>query len=177
MHFSNLATFTTLLFTTQHVSALNGARIWTHFYPACSVDGITPGYSSLMSPQADIRSGVCHEVPTPLSDDAKVSSLSVDAEALIAEAGTHCNVTVHEVPGCIDPPLVTASIRDGRAHSGCVERNFVTYSAVWVRLDCGQAKEELPSAGSDGEGEFQEQEEPRFVKRDSVVRRRMSYYA
>lgn len=53
----------------------------------------------------------------------------------------------------------------------------MTYSAVWVRLDCGQAKEELPSAGSDGEGEFQEQEEPRFFKRDSVVRRRMSYYA
>ncbi|KAJ9250870.1 hypothetical protein DTO195F2_8023 [Paecilomyces variotii] len=175
MHFSNLATLTTILFTTQHAFALNGARIWTHFYPQCSVDGITPGYSTLTSPRTDIRSGVCHEVTTPLSDDSKVASISIDAETLISESGTHCNVTVHEVPGCVDEPLITASIRDGKAHSGCVERNFVTYSAVWVQLDCGAAKEKLPRVNSGNNEEFEVARFP--TRRDSVVRRRMSYYA
>jgi hypothetical protein len=117
-------------------------------------------------------------VDTPLRDDSKVDYLSVDAELLIIEPGTQCNVTVHEVPGCDDPPLLQTPLQNGLAHSDCVERNFITYTAVWVRLDCGQVQEALPRPTAVTRLS-KEPEMPRFqsvVRRDNVVRRKIVYH-
>jgi hypothetical protein len=46
---------------------------------------------------------------------------------------------VHEVAGCIDPPLIEAPIKNRDAQSECTPRNFVAFDDVWVRLDCAEA--------------------------------------
>lgn len=143
-------TTTTLLFLllfSHHAlsiptTTITGARIWTHFYPSCSTSS-SFSEAGLTPPLVDVLAGTCTEVTTPSPDSDQVDYISIDAELVVVaqpSQSQQCNVTVHEVPGCVDPPLIEAPVRDDRrATSGCAERNFKAYSAVWVRLDCAEA--------------------------------------
>lgn len=71
--------------------------------------------------------------------------MAVELELLNVTPFQQCNVTLHEVAGCIDEALLTAPVKDRRARSGCTERNFGAWSDVWVQLDC----EEEGTGGSE----------------------------
>jgi hypothetical protein len=75
--------------------------------------------------------------------------MSFDAEVKVE--GTRpetCRIAIHEVPGCVDPPLLEEEVKHGFASSDCVPRNFVSYNQVWVRLDCEEEKDgEVQSSG------------------------------
>lgn len=141
----------TLLSTPIH--AATTARVWTHFYPSC------PGqpFADLASyenyeetaPSQDVIIGQCANVGVPSYEHNLVSALSVDAELLSREqgspfpdTGSNCNITVHEVPECIDPPLITKELRNGVEVSGCESRRFAAYSEVWLQLVCDDEGQE-----------------------------------
>ncbi|KAL2004129.1 hypothetical protein VTN02DRAFT_6593 [Thermoascus thermophilus] len=181
MHLSNLLALTTttttlLLLLPISVSAtLTAARIQIHFYPSCSSEaGLPPPVDDNSSPTVDVRAGACAEVTTPSRDPDKVDYLSLDAELLpLAGDPRPCNATVHEVPGCVDPPLVVAPFLGRRASSECQERNFRAYSSVWVRLDCvdggaGAGAGSRTGAGAAGPTAAYR----RLVRRGDAVRRR-----
>ncbi|KAF7166490.1 hypothetical protein CNMCM6106_002301 [Aspergillus hiratsukae] len=67
-----------------------------------------------------------------------VTHMSFDAEVEVdvTSSAEKCTIAVHEVPGCVDPPLLQEEVEHGFASSDCVPRNFVSYNQVWVRLDC-----------------------------------------
>ncbi|KAJ5162802.1 uncharacterized protein N7500_004632 [Penicillium coprophilum] len=128
------------------VQAQSIARVWTHFYPSC------PGepFSNLdtyenhqeSAPSQDITVDSCTSFAVPSYGRNLVSAISVDAELLsnghdvpYLEGGSGCNITVHEVPGCIDPPLITKEIRNGVEVSQCEPRQLA-YTQVWVKLVC-----------------------------------------
>lgn len=66
--------------------------------------------------------------------------MSFDAEVEVTDSAKKCTIAVHEVPGCVDPPLLEEEVEHGFASSDCVPRNFVSYNQVWVRLDCEDAE-------------------------------------
>ncbi|KAJ5774685.1 hypothetical protein N7457_009581 [Penicillium paradoxum] len=128
-----------LLSSTIHAQTI--ARVWTHFYPNCPGQPFTnlDTYENYheSSPSQDITVGSCKNFPVPSYERSLVSAISVDAELLshnhdlpFLEGGSGCNITVHEVPGCIDPPLISQEIRNGVEISQCEPRHFVAYSQV-----------------------------------------------
>lgn len=144
MH-SSLATLF-LLSTPIHANTI--ARVWTHFYPNC------PGepFSSLDTyenyeetpPAEEITIGSCANIGVPSYEHNLVSAISVDAELVSHEKGhpyppedgPNCNITVHEVPSCIDPPLITKELHNGVEVSDCKPRQFAAYNQVWIKLVC-----------------------------------------
>ncbi|KAJ5834224.1 hypothetical protein N7447_000250 [Penicillium robsamsonii] len=133
-----------LLSSTVHAQTI--ARVWTHFYPNCPGEPFSKldtyeNYQESTPPQ-DITVDICTSFAVPSAERSLVSAISVDAELLshnhdlpFLEGGSGCNVTVHEVPGCIDPALITKEVRDGVEVSQCEVRQIV-YTQVWVKLVC-----------------------------------------
>jgi hypothetical protein len=66
--------------------------------------------------------------------------MSFDAEVEVTGAEAQkCTIAIHEVPDCVDPPLLQTEVEYGYASSACVSRNF-SYNQVWVRLDCEEGE-------------------------------------
>ncbi|CAI7626766.1 unnamed protein product [Penicillium viridicatum] len=129
-----------LLSSTIHAQSI--ARVWTHFYPNCPGEAFTKldTYENyhVSGPSQDITIDSCKSFAVPSYEHNLVSAISVDAELLshnhdlpFLEGGSGCNITVHEVPGCIDPPLISKEIRNGVEVSQCEPRH-----QVWVNLVC-----------------------------------------
>jgi hypothetical protein len=130
-----------------------GARIWTHFYEECPEELASQNDTSFSSqPSAaatmgtitatvltssvDVRAGQCVAVPINSTEKAEAGSISIESKLTIVQPFQTCNVTVHEVPDCVDPPLIIAPVMNSVAKSECVPRNFRSFNDVWVRLDC-----------------------------------------
>lgn len=145
----SLATsFISLSLLSGAVHAQSIARVWTHFYPNCPGETFSKldTYEDYQEsgPSQDITLDSCKSFPVPSYEHNLVSAISVDAELLthnhdlpFLEGGSGCNISVHEVPGCIDPPLINKEIRNGVEVSHCVPRQLVAYSQVWVNFVCG----------------------------------------
>ena len=152
---------TTLLLSTP-IHAATTARVWAHFYPSCPGDafsdlGTYENYQET-APSADVTVGNCANIAVPSYEHNLVSSISVDAELLSHEKGhpfppeehPDCNITVHEVPECVDPPLLNRELHNGVEVSQCKARNFAAYSEVWVQLSCNdKARESLEDQAVD----------------------------
>lgn len=92
--------------------------------------------ANIRSPAVDIKAGECVSVPnvTPRNVDSR--SVSVEVGVSSTTPYDRCNITLHEVPGCIDEPLVEADVVAFSARTPCVSRNFAAFDYVWVRLEC-----------------------------------------
>ncbi|KAJ5711320.1 hypothetical protein N7488_005476 [Penicillium malachiteum] len=142
------STLSTLLLLSTPIHATITARVWTHFYPSCPgepfADLTTYENYEETAPSKDITAGQCIQIGVPSYEHNLVSALSVDAEILSQEKGhpfppenaPNCNITVHEVPECIEDPLINNELHNGVEVSSCHERNFAAYSDVWVKLVC-----------------------------------------
>ncbi|CAP74192.1 hypothetical protein E8E15_009829 [Penicillium rubens] len=150
-----------LLSGTVHAESI--ARVWTHFYPNCPGEAFsnldTYEKYHVSGPSQNITQGSCKSFSVPSYEKNLVDAISVDAELLsndhdlpFLSGGSGCNITVHEVPECIDPPLISKEIRDGVAISQCASRQFVAYSQVWVNLVCDSDSplhnENIPTHGA-----------------------------
>lgn len=135
----------TLLSTPIH--AATTARVWTHFYPSCPGQPFADlaSYENYeeVAPAKDVTIGQCANIGVPSYEHSLVSAISVDAELLshingdpFSEGPANCNITVHEVPECVDPPLITKEISHGVEVSQCESRRFAAYSEVWLQLVC-----------------------------------------
>ncbi|PYI29862.1 hypothetical protein BP00DRAFT_223942 [Aspergillus indologenus CBS 114.80] len=82
----------------------------------------------------DVYSGTCQAFPVGRRYNA--DAISFNAEALYTGPYDKCNVTLHEVPGCVDAPLVEVPIQDGSAAATCTEREFHSLSQMWILLHC-----------------------------------------
>ncbi|CEO59362.1 hypothetical protein PMG11_04039 [Penicillium brasilianum] len=151
------STLTNILFLSTPIHAGITARVWAHFYPNC------PGepFSNLdtyenyeeTAPSLVITTGMCANVGVPSYEHNLVSAISVDAELLSQDSGRpyppqtgpRCNITVHEVPECIDPPLINKELSQGVEISQCEPRSFAAYSEIWLQLVCDDKNEESPS--------------------------------
>ncbi|KAJ6109160.1 hypothetical protein N7486_001394 [Penicillium sp. IBT 16267x] len=142
------STLTTLILLSTPIHAATTARIWTHFYPSCPGEPFTDlstyeNYEETV-PTTEISAGICTQVGVPSYEHNLVSAISIDAELLSNEKGhsfppedgPSCNITIHEVPECIDEPLLNKELHNGVEVSECHERNFAAYSDVWVQLVC-----------------------------------------
>lgn len=143
----SLASIISLSLLSSTVSAQITARVWTHFYPNCPGDAFSKldTYENYQesAPSQDITINSCKSFAVPSYEHSIVSAISVDAELLshdhdlpFLEGGSGCNITIHEVPQCIDPPLISKEIRNGVEISQCEKRQFAAYSQVWVNLVC-----------------------------------------
>jgi hypothetical protein len=123
--------------------------VWTHFYPNCPGDPFSKldTYENYQetAPSQDITINSCKNIAVPSYERSLVSAISVDAELLshnhdlpFLEGGSGCNVTIHEVPECIDPPLISKEIRNGVEVSQCEQRQFAAYTQVWINLVCDE---------------------------------------
>lgn len=149
----------TLLSTPIH--AATTARVWTHFYPSCPGDPFADlaSYENYeeVAPSKDVTVGQCADIGVPSYEHSLVSAISVDAELLshingspFSSGPSNCNITVHEVPECVDPPLITKEIRHGVEVSQCESRRFAAYSEVWLQLVCDdEGIESLEEQGED----------------------------
>ncbi|KAJ6120876.1 hypothetical protein N7523_005156 [Penicillium sp. IBT 18751x] len=151
----------TLALLTTPIYAATSARVWAHFYPSCPGDPFSDlatyeNYEETI-PSIDIKEGECANIGVPSYEHNLVSSISVDAELLsrthngyFSSDTTNCNITVHEVPECVEPPLIVQEIHNGVEISECEARRFAAFSEVWLRLVCDDAgKESLENQGQD----------------------------
>ncbi|KAK5678389.1 hypothetical protein LTS12_029408 [Elasticomyces elasticus] len=65
-----------------------------------------------------------------------VDHISIDADVFWSEPFDRCNITVHEIPNCMDPPLIEKEIQHRKGVSECAERRFAPFDQVWVKLNC-----------------------------------------
>ncbi|RHZ61974.1 hypothetical protein CDV55_106863 [Aspergillus turcosus] len=150
MHFTNhLLALLPILTVSLASPPTARARIWAEFFPSCPINRIHPASAPDHLPHEEFISalnlspGTCAPIYVPLSYGAEVTHMSFDAEVEVDATGPEaekCTISVHEVPGCVDPPLLEEEVEHGFASSDCVPRNFVSYNQVWVRLDCEDAK-------------------------------------
>ncbi|KAJ5167096.1 uncharacterized protein N7482_005877 [Penicillium canariense] len=154
-------TLTTLFLLSTPIHAGITARVWAHFYPNCPGEPFTnldtyENYEETTASQV-ITAGMCADIGVPSYEHNLVSAISVDAELLpqqpalsFPESGPSCNITVHQVPECIDPPLITNELRNGVEVSQCASRSFAAYSQVWLLLVCNpQVEESLEEQAQD----------------------------
>ncbi|OKL63731.1 hypothetical protein UA08_00906 [Talaromyces atroroseus] len=94
--------------------------------------------TTIRSPAVNITQGQCQPVHIATSTHLNSRSVSVEAELINVLPFQQCNITVHEVAGCIDPPLVVAPVKNRDARSACKPRNFDAFDDVWVKLDCSE---------------------------------------
>ncbi|KAJ5147041.1 hypothetical protein N7526_000393 [Penicillium atrosanguineum] len=136
----------------MHSSILTFALLTTPIYAATTALGSL--FSDLATyenyeetaPSIDIKVGECTNIGVPSYEHNLVSAISVDAELLSREHNnyfssdsTNCNITVHEVPECVEPPLIVKEIRNGVEVSECEPRRFAAFSEVWLQLVCDNA--------------------------------------
>ena len=91
------------------------------------------------SHELDLKAGTCQGVAISSLPDhhiQKVDHVSVDAELFWSEPFDRCNITVHEVPGCVDPPIIKKGIQHRVGVSECAKRKFSPFNQVWLKLDC-----------------------------------------
>ena len=91
------------------------------------------------SNEFDVQSGTCQSISIDSLPDSRIQNVdhvSVDAEIFWSEPFDKCNITVHEVPGCVDPPVIQKEIRHRVGVSECAQRRFSPFDQVWVKLDC-----------------------------------------
>ena len=169
------STLSTLVLLSTPIHAVTTARVWTHFYPSCPgspfADLDTYENYEETAPSKDITAGQCIQIGVPSYEHNLVSAISVDAEILSHERGhpyppsdaPNCNITIHEVPECIEKPLVSQELHNGVEVGQCHERNFVAYSDIWVQLVCPDAAEEEAEALPK-----QQQDTPRIDETSSV---------
>ncbi|EAW07462.1 uncharacterized protein ACLA_021760 [Aspergillus clavatus NRRL 1] len=157
---SNITQFLALLPLLTHtplVSALTTARLWAQFYPRCPSTPSYPFDGHKLHEEyisaVNIYPDTCASVFVPLSYAPEVTHLSIAAE--LAEPGTKCTIAVHEVPGCVDQPLIEEEVRRGVGLSACKARNFISYNQVWVKMECVEDNDEEES-----ESDSQEQPVP-----------------
>lgn len=129
------------------IHAATTARVWTHFYPSCPGQPFTDlasyeNYEQVV-PAKEVATGQCANIGVPSYEHSLVSAISVDAELLshinrhpFSEGPAKCNITVHEVPECEDPPLITKELSHGVGISQCESRRFAAFSEVWLQLVC-----------------------------------------
>ncbi|RHZ54462.1 uncharacterized protein CDV56_105436 [Aspergillus thermomutatus] len=145
MHFTNhfLALLPILTPSLASSSTTTTARIWTEFFPSCPIDRVHPSSDDLPHEEfisaTNISPGTCAAVFVPLSYGPEVTHLSFAAE--VESAAGNCTIAVHEVPGCVDPPLLEEEVEHGFAVSDCVPRNLLAYNQVWAKLDCEEDEE------------------------------------
>ena len=154
--------FLALSMLSSTVSSQGTARVWTHFYPNCPGDTFTKldTYENYEenAPSQDITVNSCKNIAVPSYEHSLVSAVSIDAELLthdhdlpFLEGGSGCNITVHEVPECIDEPLISKEIRNGVEISQCEKRAFAAYSQIWVNLICDEDsplhEDKIPTPG------------------------------
>ncbi|KAJ5435648.1 hypothetical protein N7445_006533 [Penicillium cf. griseofulvum] len=171
-----------LLSSTVHAQSI--ARVWTHFYPNCPGEPFsnldTYENYQVSAPPQNITVDICQNIAVPSYERSLVSAISIDAELLshrhdlpFLEGGSDCNITVHEVPGCIDPPLINQEIRDGVEVSQCVPRQIV-YTQVWVKLICDSESplttENTPTKGTNENKEVDTKQSVPTVQPDAPVR-------
>ncbi|EEA25593.1 hypothetical protein TMatcc_006176 [Talaromyces marneffei ATCC 18224] len=99
--------------------------------------------ATIRSPAVNITQGQCQPVPIMTARHIDSGSVSVVAQLLTITPFQDCNITVHEVPGCIDEPLLVAPVENRQVQSTCTPRNFGAFSDVWVRLDCSEIGTDL----------------------------------
>lgn len=140
----------TLALLTTPIYAATSARVWAHFYPSCPGDPFSDlatyeNYEETI-PSIEIKAGECTNIAVPSYEHNLVSSMSVDAELLSLEHNgsfssdnTNCNITVHEVPECVEPPLIVKEMHNGVEVSECAARRFAAFSEVWLQLVCDDA--------------------------------------
>lgn len=165
MHVYNCCSFIISLITVPRaVTAVLMARVQTHFYSTCPFSISLPSLSSspatclphgsnpgLLAEPVEIQPGDCQPVYVPSYDPYKVDHISIDAELLhLDNSLPQCHMTVHEVPGCVDPALLNIQIKDRYAVSRCVTRNFIAYTQVWVNLACAAELQQAGPATSSG---------------------------
>lgn len=142
----------TALILATPIHAATTARVWTHFYPSCPGDPFSDlktyeNYEET-APSTEITAGMCTMLGVPSYHRNLVSSISVDAEIVSHEKGhpfppedaPTCNITLHEVPGCSEPPLINNELHNGVEVSQCEPRRFAAYTDVWVQLVCDDDK-------------------------------------
>ncbi|RAH44793.1 uncharacterized protein BO95DRAFT_482885 [Aspergillus brunneoviolaceus CBS 621.78] len=97
----------------------------------------------------DVYSGTCQAFPVGRRYNA--DAISFNAEAVYTGPYDRCNVTVHEVPGCVDAPLIEVPIQaDGSAAATCTEREFHSLSQMWIMLHCETDKKSSSTGTSIG---------------------------
>ncbi|OJK04723.1 hypothetical protein ASPACDRAFT_56173 [Aspergillus aculeatus ATCC 16872] len=177
MQWSTITTILTLLLlNTTQASAFSIARVWASFYSECPADSSeTPAPSSPSDDPTtsntnsilanffasffqrtedqsatvviDVYSGTCQAFPVGRRYNA--DAISFNAEAVYTGPYDRCNVTVHEVPGCVDAPLIEVPIQaDGSAAATCTEREFHSLSQMWILLHCETDKKSSSSSSS-----------------------------
>ncbi|KAF7162036.1 hypothetical protein CNMCM5623_007407 [Aspergillus felis] len=148
MHFTNYFLALLPFLTASLASSTPTARIWAEFFPSCPINRIHATSAPDHLPHEEfisainISPGNCTNIFVPLSYGREVTHMSFDAEVEVE--GTRpekCSIAMHEVPGCVDPPLLEEEVKHGFASSDCVPRNFVSYNQVWVRLDCEEGED------------------------------------
>ncbi|PWY94756.1 hypothetical protein BO94DRAFT_610303 [Aspergillus sclerotioniger CBS 115572] len=105
-----------------------------------------------------LHPGTCQSIPvTP-------STTHVSFDTQIEGSASHCNVTLHELPGCVDTPLLTTRVEGDESGewvgSECAERTDLGGDGsgstptsgdvnmnVWVMLECDASSTFTPSTG------------------------------
>ncbi|KAJ5901870.1 hypothetical protein N7495_002398 [Penicillium taxi] len=140
------STLISLILLSAPIHAITTARVWTHFYPSCPENPYSDlstyeNYEETTAP-IEVSLGQCASVVVPSHQRNLVGAVSLDAEYTtrklgqpFPEDGPICNITLHEVPDCVDKPLITRGLPEGVEVSQCTERHF-TWSQVWVKLVC-----------------------------------------
>ncbi|KAI9040851.1 uncharacterized protein KD926_007659 [Aspergillus affinis] len=85
-------------------------------------------YSSLLVDHLSVSASIQHTHPRPLRG----------AKAKKREGKEQCKITVHELPGCEQEPILDVEIDEGErsVESGCVRRKFLAFELVWAKLSC-----------------------------------------
>ncbi|KAE8353630.1 hypothetical protein BDV28DRAFT_147873 [Aspergillus coremiiformis] len=142
MHWTNLLPLT-LLANSSVTSALSAARVWANFSPQCPADDHSsyPDDPDLklheeFTTAVDVVAGKCQGVPVPLRYTLEVDHISIDAELFWQETLDQCSISVYELPGCGEPPLIKKEVGNGKVISECEERKFAAFTQVWVQLEC-----------------------------------------
>ncbi|KAA8651746.1 hypothetical protein EYZ11_000031 [Aspergillus tanneri] len=149
MRLEKLFLFTLLSTTTAtaNVHPNRTAHVWTTFVPECPFIPQGMHYEvdihreSPTTVYSEIGYNTCVSVPVPRRHtQLEVNHVSIGAEMFMLnhQFGVHdqCNLTLHELPGCEQRPLIEKDIRSGRPVGDCEQRSFLAFNQVWLKLSC-----------------------------------------
>ncbi|GLA24292.1 hypothetical protein AnigIFM63604_011886 [Aspergillus niger] len=175
------------LLSTTATAASTIANIHPAFHDTCPPALSPRAHTHRHTPVLQLHEGTCHPIPitsTHVSFDAQIEPFISPApngednnsDKDINEKGgipQHCNVTMHEQPGCVDEPFLAQTVHAGefgrwvgsecavhprrrpvrgryrRGGSGDGDGN----GNVWVLLECEEASGSPGSGSGDGDGD------------------------
>ncbi|GLA34318.1 hypothetical protein AnigIFM63309_005741 [Aspergillus niger] len=177
------------LLSTTATAASTIANIHPAFHDTCPPALSPRAHTHHHTPVLQLHEGTCHPIPitsTHVSFDAQIEPFvspapngednNNDDDKDINEKGgipQHCNVTMHEQPGCVDDPFLAQTVHAGefgrwvgsecavhprrgpvlgryrRGGSGDGDGN----GNVWVLLECEDASGSPGSGDGDGDGD------------------------